>query len=96
MDERVRGTINGEFTLNIDLAPTLLSAANVEVPAHVQGRDIAALYTGDYATAARHWRKDFFYEFSWSGATIRPTPSSFNSPNPPVFALVSKAYKVRV
>jgi arylsulfatase len=96
MHESAKGSINGEFTLNIDLAPTLLSAAGIEVPRYMQGRDMAALYTGDdYEQAQKGWRKDFFYEFSWKGKDIRPAPPSFNSPNPPVFALISKVYKVR-
>jgi hypothetical protein len=95
MHESVKGSINSEFTLNIDLAPTMLSAAGIEVPGYMQGRDMAALYTGDYEQAQRGWRKDFFYEFSWKGKDIRPVPPTFNSPNPPVFALISKVYKVR-
>jgi hypothetical protein len=96
MHESVKGSINGEFTLNIDLAPTLLSAAEIEVPGYMQGRDMAALYSGDnYEQAQKEWRKDFFYEFSWRGKDIRPAPASFISPNPPVFALISKVYKVR-
>jgi hypothetical protein len=99
----LKGTLNSEFTLNVDLAPTLLSAAGVDVPERMQGRDIATLYTGDYAQARASWRKDFFYEFSWTApksrllSTDRPGPakSYFLSPTPPVFALVSKAYKVR-
>jgi hypothetical protein len=104
MPPALRGTLNSEFTLNVDLAPTLLSAAGVDVPERMQGRDIAALYTGDYAQARARWRKDFFYEFSWTAPSTsrslssgRPAPakSYFLSPNPPVYALVSKAYKVR-
>jgi arylsulfatase A-like enzyme len=91
----LKGRLNSEFTLNVDLAPTMLSAAGVEVPPRMQGRDIASLYTAGYAQARSSWRKDFFYEFSWTGANVKPDPSEFLAPIPPVFALVSKAYKVR-
>jgi arylsulfatase len=53
------GTANDDFTLNIDLAPTILSAAKVQVPDVMQGRDMSALYL----TPEPKWRRDFFYEF---------------------------------
>ncbi|KAL7571424.1 hypothetical protein ACA910_019184 [Epithemia clementina (nom. ined.)] len=40
-----RGRTNHEdFTLNVDLAPTILSAAQIPIPPHMQGRDMAQLY----------------------------------------------------
>ena len=56
------GKRNDDFTLNIDLAPTILSAAGVPVPETMQGRDIADLYT-DRATNQRPWRDEFYYEW---------------------------------
>ena len=60
MKEDDRGTTNDAFTLNIDLAPTILSAAGVALPEKYMGRDIASLYleTGTYDS----WRSEFFYE----------------------------------
>ena len=76
MPETVRNTRNDEFTLNIDLAPTLLSAAGIPVPSVMQGRDIAALYLdgdnnnngGDDSSTTKSaaragWRKEFYYEW---------------------------------
>jgi len=63
MPKEVRGTTNDDFTLNIDLAPTLLSAAGVPVPKFMQGRDIAQLYLNN-GTASKPWRNEFFYEVS--------------------------------
>ena len=57
--ERV-GELNDEFTLSIDLAPTILGAAGIETPKVMHGRDIAALYTE--ASDMSPWRKEFFYE----------------------------------
>jgi len=59
-----RGTTRDDFTLNVDLAPTILAAASVPAPARMQGRDIAPLYLE--ATPPR-WRDEFFYEH----ATVR-------------------------
>jgi arylsulfatase len=52
------GTVNDDFTLNIDLASTILAAAGVQQPAVMQGRDIADLYL----TKDPKWRQEFFYE----------------------------------
>lgn len=54
-----RGRTNAEFTLNVDLAPTILGAAGAPVPANMQGRDLAPLYLSDTPPA---WRTEFFYE----------------------------------
>lgn len=54
-----RGTTNDEFTLNVDLAPTILAAAGVEAPSGMQGRDFAPLYL---AADPPPWRTEFFYE----------------------------------
>jgi arylsulfatase len=94
MPDHLRGTHNDEFTLNIDLAPTLLSAAGVSVPQHMQGRDIADLYLGDYEKKRKDWRKDFFYEFSQGRAEDAEGHESEDH-IPAVFALVRKDYKVR-
>ena len=51
-----RGTFNEEFTLSVDLAPTVLSAAKVPAPAYMQGRDIAPLYLQPEETA-KTWRQ---------------------------------------
>jgi arylsulfatase len=96
MPGHLKGTLNEEFTLNLDLAPTILSAADIQVPGHMQGRDIAQLYTGDYEANRKAWRKDFFYEWSQG----RPQDAEGHERNrlriPAVFALVRKDYKVGI
>lgn len=54
-----RGRTPDAFALNVDLAPTILSAAGLAVPAAMQGRDLAPLYL---ATLPPVWRNEFFYE----------------------------------
>ena len=54
-----RGTTNDDFTLNVDLAPTILAATGTEAPKTMQGRDIAPLYLAAEKPA---WRTEFFYE----------------------------------
>jgi arylsulfatase A-like enzyme len=69
------GTKNHEFTLNIDLAPTILSAVGVTPPAVMQGRDMADLYL----RSAKDWRKEFLYEFWWDNPDVRGDGSIFDS-----------------
>eukprot|EP00543_Licmophora_paradoxa_P005397 CAMPEP_0202455956 /NCGR_PEP_ID=MMETSP1360-20130828/13344_1 /ASSEMBLY_ACC=CAM_ASM_000848 /TAXON_ID=515479 /ORGANISM="Licmophora paradoxa, Strain CCMP2313" /LENGTH=584 /DNA_ID=CAMNT_0049075651 /DNA_START=26 /DNA_END=1780 /DNA_ORIENTATION=- len=52
------GTVNDEFTLNIDLASTILGAAKLPQSDLMQGRDISDLYL----TEDPQWRQEFFYE----------------------------------
>ncbi|MBK1832105.1 sulfatase [Verrucomicrobiaceae bacterium R5-34] len=59
MADSKKGETNEEFTLNVDLAPTILSAAGIDAPKAMQGRDIAPLYLGG---VKEPWRSEFFYE----------------------------------
>lgn len=59
MPENLRGGADSSFTLSIDLAPTIISAAGVNPPPRMQGQDIAPLYVSDQPP---RWRQDFFYE----------------------------------
>lgn len=54
-----QGGTSDAFTLNVDLAPTILRAAGFEAPAGMQGKDFAPLYL---AKAPPAWRTEFFYE----------------------------------
>jgi arylsulfatase len=76
-----KGKTNDEFTLNADLAPTILAAAKITAPKTMQGRDIASLYLAEQKPA---WRTEFFYEHA-TIKNIKFIPSSQ--------ALVRKDYK---
>jgi arylsulfatase len=54
-----RGATRDQLALNIDVAPTIVSAAGVPVPDAMQGRDLGPLYLADNAPS---WRDEFFYE----------------------------------
>ncbi|MBI1895332.1 MAG: sulfatase [Acidobacteria bacterium] len=58
---RARGKVRGEDTLNIDLAPTILSLAGVKPPVAMQGRDLAPLINGRRVP----WRRDWFYSHGY-------------------------------
>ncbi len=53
------GVVNGEFALNIDIAPTIVTAAGQQVPEEMQGEDLSRLYLSKEPV---EWRKDFYYE----------------------------------
>lgn len=79
------GTTDDSFTLNIDLAPTILGAANVSVPEVMQGQDIAQLYLNQKPKTHDEWRQEFFYEYpAIFGKTVIPGST----------ALVRKGIKV--
>lgn len=59
MTKKKFGTTNDDFTLSIDLAPTILSAVGIPAPETMQGRDMAPLYLSQDKP---QWRKEFFYE----------------------------------
>jgi arylsulfatase A-like enzyme len=56
------------MALNIDVAPTLLSLAGVEIPPQMQGKDLTGLYTGEETEG--QWRDAFFYEHTVNIETI--------------------------
>ncbi len=72
LPESKHGMTDDNFTLNVDLAPTILAAVGIDAPAGMQGRDVSPLYLADKAP---EWRSEYFYEH----ATIKDTsfiPSS--------------------
>ncbi len=52
------GTARDEMTLNIDVAPTILSVAGLDVPQSLNGRDLMPLARGE----SPPWRQEWFYE----------------------------------
>ncbi|MGZ0654269.1 sulfatase-like hydrolase/transferase [Coraliomargarita sp. W4R72] len=69
--EALKGAVSQEMVLNIDVAPTLLQLAGVEVPASMDGRSLAPLILGEPVLS---WRSQFFYEHFLSPASIKYIP----------------------
>lgn len=84
MPKDMVGKFNDDFTLNIDLAPTILSAAGIPVPSVMQGRDMSELYQTQPQSASsdgvvsrklsRAWRDEFYYE--WFTGSKEDIPAS--------------------
>jgi arylsulfatase A-like enzyme len=54
------GTVNRDFILNIDFAPTFLDYAGVRAPAEMQGASFRANVAGH---TPRDWRKSMYYRY---------------------------------
>jgi arylsulfatase A-like enzyme len=54
------GTVNRDFVLNIDFAPTFLDYAGVRAPAEMQGASFRANVEGH---TPRDWRKSMYYRY---------------------------------
>mmetsp|Transcript_7943 Transcript_7943/g.11812 ORF Transcript_7943/g.11812 Transcript_7943/m.11812 type:complete len:169 (-) Transcript_7943:42-548(-) len=77
------GSIDDNFTLNVDLAETILGAAGLKPHERMQGRDISDLYLpnkseDDEKTALEEtpWRDEFFYEFTFDDETYIPSSNA--------------------
>jgi arylsulfatase A-like enzyme len=53
----MRGKQRGQMMLNIDLAPTILRAAEIDARSSMQGRDLAPLKQGQSPS----WRRESYY-----------------------------------
>ena len=55
-----KGTEIDEQCLNIDIAPTILDIANVEIPKYMQGESMKKLLEGKHQ---KKWRKEILFEY---------------------------------
>lgn len=68
-----KGRVSDKMVLNIDIAPTLLDLAGVEVPEIMDGRSLVPLMKGENVV----WRKEFAFEHFTSPSNIpAPIPRS--------------------
>ncbi|CAN5196085.1 sulfatase [soil metagenome] len=74
------GKVVDQVVANIDIAPTILEAAGVSTPAHMDGQSFLPLCRGEEIP----WRKDFLHVYYWE----KNFPQS-----PTVFALRGDKYK---
>ncbi len=64
-----RGSVLDHMVLNIDIAPTLLAMAGIDVPKAMQGRSLAPLIMGQ----AGGWRQEVICEHLWDHPEIPQT-----------------------
>jgi arylsulfatase len=92
MPDKMRGTANHDWTLNIDLAPTILGAAGLQPSSFMQGRDLSQLYLNVQDDTSSAWRKDFFYEFNM-GSPFNASDHPWKNWLDASFALVTNEWK---
>ena len=66
------GTKVAQLVQNIDIAPTVLEAAGVKPPEHMDGRSFLPLLAGKDVS----WRDAVFYEYYWE-ANFPQTPTTY-------------------
>ncbi len=64
--DKKRGIKNDKMVLNIDVAPTILEYARIEVPSIMQGKSIVPLLEQKHMP----WRKEFLFEHPFKHTTI--------------------------
>ena len=76
------GSVVESVVANIDVGPTMLEAAGIRTPAHMDGRSYFQLAAGGMAPS--EWRRNALYEYYWE----------FSFPQTPTtFALRTQRYK---
>eukprot|EP00979_Chaetoceros_neogracilis_P015001 scaffold5222_cov282-Chaetoceros_neogracile.AAC.16 len=81
MPKEKRGFVDDAFTLNVDLAETILGAAGLMPDELMQGRDISDLYlpkveNGKPVLVRKPWRDEFFYEFTFMDENYIPSSNA--------------------
>jgi len=66
LPEQQRGRVSGKFALNIDLSPTMLDLAGVNIPQPIQGASLVPLMQGEQP----NWRDFVFTEHLFERADI--------------------------
>jgi arylsulfatase A-like enzyme len=56
------GTVFNQMVLNIDLAPTMLNFAGVEIPKHMHGRSWRPVVEGKDPEGRENWMYEYFWE----------------------------------
>ncbi len=63
VDSKQAGARPNEIALNIDLAPTMLSLAGIEIPSAMQGKSLMPIVQGE---SPPDWRSCFYYEHTYN------------------------------
>jgi arylsulfatase A-like enzyme len=68
------GSTNDDIVVNVDFAPTFLDLADVEVPAHVQGRSFASLLRG---ATPPDWPTSMYYRYWMHRDSVHQAPAHY-------------------
>ena len=62
VDSNRMGSRPSEIALNIDIAPTMLALAGIDIPSGMQGKNLMPLVQGEQID----WRSHFYYEHTYN------------------------------
>ena len=66
-----KGTVSDQMVLNIDVAPTLLDLAGVDIPDVMDGKSLIPLISDSRSLTSEKWRSQFFFEHFYTPAPPR-------------------------
>jgi arylsulfatase A-like enzyme len=66
-DKITKGTVSEQLVLNLDIAPTVLDVADVQIPADMQGVSLQNTWNG-----STEWREAIYYHFYEKGWGVSP------------------------
>jgi len=66
-DKIRKGSVSDKLVLNLDIAPTILDIAGVDIPAEMQGASLQNTWNG-----ATEWREAIYYHFYEKGWGVSP------------------------
>ena len=66
-DKIKKGTVSEHMVLNLDIAPTVLDVADVQIPADMQGVSLQNTWNG-----SKEWREAMYYHFYEKGWGVSP------------------------
>ncbi len=72
LPQGLRGRRRDDMVLSLDCAPTMLAMAGLSIPPTMQGQDLTPLIEGERIP----WRKDWFYEHTYTLKPPRSIPKS--------------------
>jgi len=75
--ESKRSKTYEEMVLNVDVTPTILKLAGVDVPERYQGESLTAFYDRE----PENWRTSFYCEHRWANNALIPLTYGFRDEN---------------
>ena len=75
LSSQQKGRKVSELALSIDIAPTILDLADIDIPDEMQGRSLLPLMKGE----PTNWRNEFYYEHPFPHARIPQTEGVRNN-----------------
>jgi arylsulfatase A-like enzyme len=70
------GTHTEALAMNVDICPTILDFAGIDIPSAVQGRSLRPLMADSGTPTPQHWRESVYYAYYEDSWRLRDRPQS--------------------